>query len=79
MNLNYKTYSGGWNTEHVDLRGSIIETIKIIVKIETENAQGEKPVLNELKWLLVKTYGEILMSIYLVDCSVYFPLRQNYK
>ena len=48
MNLNYKTYSGGWNTEHVDLRGSIIETIKIIVKIETENAQGEKPVLNEL-------------------------------
>ena len=50
-----------------ELKSAIITTIQVIVDIENQSPTGEKVALNELKRLLIKTYGEILMSLYILD------------
>ena len=52
---------------NTDIKKTIIDLLQIIVSIENSCANGEKPVLNELKRNLIKTYGEILMTLYLLD------------
>ena len=46
------------------LRNSVIKIIEIIVSIENENVQGEKPILNELKRFLVKLNTRIFSVQY---------------
>ena len=57
------------------LRNSVIKIIEIIVSIENENVQGEKPILNELKRFLVK----LNTRIFSVQYSKRPPLENRIK
>ena len=48
----------------MSIRNSIIKLIEIIVQIENEKEQSEKPILDELK-SMAKTYIEV--SLYILD------------
>ena len=55
------------------MRDIIMEIMKWIVVINNESETGKKPAMNKLEVLLAKTYGAMIVSLFILEPSEYFP------